>query len=144
MNSRNPGPRRLLNKAPQRGRWRRFHRLHRLHQLRRLRHRRCILRIVGVKRRLSNFCASQDDPKATRCGFSGKLWLAQCVRCVAGSTRRGLTRGEESEEGGDSALLREDGAEENITFSNFLGGLKSIQKWYPKSDQNCLQKGPQK
>ena len=55
---------------------------------------------------------------------SGKLWLAQCVRCVAGSTRRGLTRGEESEEGGDSVHSREDGAVQNITFSMFLGGLK--------------------
>ena len=45
---------------------------------------------------------------------------------IQGSTRRGLTRGEESEEGGECALL------------------KLMQKWYPKSEQNCLQKGPQK
>ena len=63
---------------------------------------------------------------------SGKLWLAQCVRCIAGSTRRGLTRGEESEEGGDSVQQREDGAEENITFSMFLGGLKIDTKMVPK------------
>ena len=35
---------------------------------------------------------------------SGKLWLAQCVRCVQGSTRRGLTTGQESEEGVEHAL----------------------------------------
>ena len=63
---------------------------------------------------------------------SGKLWLAQCLRCIAGGTRRGLTRGEESEEGGDSVQQREDGAEENITFSMFLGGLKIDTKMVPK------------
>ena len=54
------------------------------------------------------------------------------MRCIWEATRRGLTRGEESEEGGDSVLLREDGAEENITFSMFLGGLKVDEKRVPK------------
>ena len=31
---------------------------------------------------------------------SGKLWLCLGVRCFSGAPRRGLTRGEESEEGG--------------------------------------------
>ena len=31
-----------------------------------------------------------------------------------------------------------------IIFRCFLGVSKSMQKWYPKSHQNCLQKGPQK
>ena len=50
-----------------------------------------------------NITAAGRRPAASRLVFcSGKLWLAQCVRCLAGSTRRRLTRGEESEEGGDS------------------------------------------
>ena len=63
---------------------------------------------------------------------SGKLWLAQCVRCVAGSTRRGLTRGEESEEGGDSVQMREGLAEDPLLFPMFLGGLKIDRKMVPK------------
>ena len=54
------------------------------------------------------------------------------MRCVGISTRRGLTRGEESEEGGDSVQMRQAGAEENITFSMFLGGLKIDTKMVPK------------
>ena len=84
-----------------------------------------------------NFCRRprRDRQAASDAAYvccSGKLWLAQCVRCVAGSTRRGLTRGEESEEGGDSVRLREDGAEKNITFSMFLGGLKIDAKMVPQ------------
>ena len=63
---------------------------------------------------------------------SGKLWLAQCVRCIAGSTRRGLTRGEESEEGGECELLCEGGAEGPLHFSMFLGDLKIEAKMVPK------------
>ena len=54
------------------------------------------------------------------------------MRCLSGSTRRGLTRGEESEEGGERVLLREDGAEEPLHFSMFLGGLKIDAKMVPK------------
>ena len=43
---------------------------------------------------------------------SGKLWLCLGVRCITGSTRRGLTRGAESEEGGERVHEREDGAED--------------------------------
>ena len=49
---------------------------------------------------------------------SGSAWACGVF---SGAPRRGLTRGEESEEGGDSALLREDGAEEPLHFSMFLG-----------------------
>ena len=54
------------------------------------------------------------------------------MRCIAGSTRRGLTRGEESEEGGDSVNEREDGAEGPLHFSMFLGGLKIDAKMVPQ------------
>ena len=60
---------------------------------------------------------------------SGSAWA--CGAC-SGAPRRGLTRGEESEEGGDSVRRRADGAEENITFSMFLGGLKIDTKMVPK------------
>ena len=78
------------------------------------------------------FDLPQMTPKQRDVFCSGKLWLAQCVRCVGGSTRRGLTRGEESEAGGDSVNEREDGAEENITFLMFLGVLKIDAKIVPK------------
>ena len=59
--------------------------------------------------------------------------LACPVRAVvSGSTRRGLTRGEESEEGGDSVRSREDGAKQNINFSMFLGHLKIDAKMIHK------------
>ena len=54
-----------------------------------------------------------------------------CGAC-SGAPRRGLTRGEESEEGGDSALLREDGADQPLHFSMFLGGLKIDAKMVPQ------------
>ena len=60
---------------------------------------------------------------------SGSAWA--CGAC-SGAPRRGLTRGEESEEGGDSVHLREDGAEEPLHFSMFLGGLKIDAKMVPK------------
>ena len=81
------------------------------------------------------------------------------MRCVTGSTRRGLTRGEESEEGGERGLLREGSAERPLSFfSTFLGGLKidakmvpkKLPKWCPKgtpkvsqNHQNGLQKPSQ-
>ena len=54
------------------------------------------------------------------------------MRCVTGSTRRGLTRGEESEEGGDSVHSTQDGAEDTLLFSMFFGGLKIDAKMVPK------------
>ena len=70
------------------------------------------------------------------------------MRCLGGSTRRGLTRGEESEEGGDSVLLREGVAEEPLHFSMFLGGLKidakMVPKKYPKWSPNGTPKVSQK
>ncbi len=60
---------------------------------------------------------------------SGSAWACGVF---SGAPRRGLTRGEESEEGGDSVTLREDGAEQNITFLMFLGGLKIDAKMVPK------------
>ena len=58
---------------------------------------------------------------------ASQFWkaLALLGRAVfAGSTRRDLTRGEESEEGGERALLRQGGREEPLHFSMFFGGLK--------------------
>ena len=51
---------------------------------------------------------------------------------IEGSTRRGLTRGEESEEGGDSVRSTQDGADRPLHFSMFLGGLKIDAKMVPK------------
>ena len=53
------------------------------------------------------------------------------MRCIWVAPRRGLTRGEESEEGGERVLLREDGAEEPLHFSMFFGGLKIDAKMVP-------------
>jgi len=49
---------------------------------------------------------------------SGSAWA--CGAC-SGAPRRGLTRGEESEEGGERALLREDGADQPLHCSMFWG-----------------------
>ena len=54
------------------------------------------------------------------------------MRSIRCSTRRDLTRGDESEEGGDSVPLREDEAEEPLHFSMFLEGLKIDAKMVPK------------
>ena len=66
------------------------------------------------------------------------------MRCIAGSTRRGLTRGEESEEGGDSVPLRQDGREGPLHFSMFLGGLKIDAKMVPKKLPKLSSKGTPK
>ena len=51
---------------------------------------------------------------------------------LSGAPRRGLTRGQESEEGGERALLREGSAEGPLHFSMFFGGSKILtQTWYP-------------
>ena len=50
---------------------------------------------------------------------SGFAWACGVV---SGAPRRGLTRGEESEEGGDSALLCQGSADRPLHFSMFLGG----------------------
>ena len=63
---------------------------------------------------------------------SGKLWLCQGVRCTGGSTRRGLTRGEESEEGGERGLLRQCASPAPPPFSMSLGGLKIDAKMVPQ------------
>ena len=63
---------------------------------------------------------------------SGKLWLCLGVRCLGISTRRGVTSGEESEEGGDSIHYSEDGAERPLLFWMFLGGLKIDAKMVSK------------
>ena len=60
---------------------------------------------------------------------SGSAWA--CGAC-SGAPRRGLTRGEESEEGGDSVRSTQDGAEGPLPFSMFLGGLKIDAKMVPQ------------
>ena len=60
---------------------------------------------------------------------SGSAWA--CGAC-SGAPRRGLTRGEESEEGGERALLYEGSGERPLLFSIFLGGLKIDTKMVPK------------
>ena len=60
---------------------------------------------------------------------SGSAWACGVL---AGAPRRGLTRGEESEEGGVCVRLRQDGAEGPLHFSMFLGGLKIDAKMVPK------------
>ena len=70
------------------------------------------------------------------------------MRCIWGSTRRGLTRGEESEEGGDSVHEREDGAKGPLHFFNVFGGSKNrckngtqtVTKMVPKRDPKSEQK----
>ena len=60
---------------------------------------------------------------------SGSAWA--CGAC-SGAPRRGLTRGEESEEGGERVQQRQDGADQPLHFSMFLGGLKIDAKLVPK------------
>ena len=52
---------------------------------------------------------------------SGSAWA--CGAC-SGAPRRGLTRGEEAEEGGERALRREGASPAPPPFSMFFGGLK--------------------
>ena len=59
---------------------------------------------------------------------SGSAWA--CGVC-SGAPRRGLTRGEESEEGGERVRSREDGAEGPLHFLMFLGGVKIDAKMVP-------------
>ena len=61
---------------------------------------------------------------------SGKLWLAQCGRCTGISTRKGLTRGEESEEGGSVDYCAR--VLPQPPFLMFFGGLKINEKMVPK------------
>ena len=84
-------------------------------------------RLLAGGQQLSHLLLRQD-----RCLLFRKALACPVRAVIQGSTRRGLTRGEESEEGGDSVPLREDGAEQNITFSMFLGGLKIDAKMVPE------------
>ena len=58
--------------------------------------------------------------------------LPSACGVFSGAPRRGLTRGEESEEGGDSVQQREDGREGPLHFLMFWGGLKIDAKMVPK------------
>ena len=60
---------------------------------------------------------------------SGCAWACGVF---SGAPRRGLTRGEESEEGGERVHLREDTAPPWLHFSMFLGGLKIDAKMVPQ------------
>ena len=60
---------------------------------------------------------------------SGFAWACGVL---AGAPRRGLTRGEESEEGGERALFIPGGSLGSLPFSMFLGGLKIDAKMVPK------------
>ena len=100
----------------------------------------------GLARALSIKVRDWGRPGWPRPANSGKLWLAQCVRCVGGSTRRGLTRGEESEEGGDSVQWRQD----PLPFFDVFGGSKNrckngtqkVTKIVSKRDPNSEPKSP--
>ena len=60
---------------------------------------------------------------------SGSAWACGVL---AGAPRRGLTRGEESEEGGDSVHYSQDPLPLWGHFSMFLGGLKIDAKMVSK------------
>ena len=62
----------------------------------------------------------------------------------SGSTRRGLTRGEESEEGGERGLLYEGRRLQPLPFSMFLGGLKIDAKNVPTKSPTLSPKGTPK
>ena len=59
---------------------------------------------------------------------SGSAWACGVF---SGAPRRGLTRGEESEEGGECVHQRQDGAEDTSIF-RFFGVLKIDAKMVPK------------